>query len=131
MKVIKRDGRIVDYDRSKIQISIEKANKEVKINERATKDDIKGIIYYIEDLNKKRILVEDIQEVIEEKLMELGKYKLAKKYILYRYTRTIVSKQNETDETILEIIRNGNKELVEENLNKNTILATLQRDYIA
>ena len=131
MKVIKRDGRAVDYDRSKIQIAIEKANKEVKPAERATKEDIKEIIKYIEELNKKRMLVEDIQDIIEEKLMEINKYELAKKYIVYRYTRALVRKQNTTDETILGIIRNDNKELAEENSNKNTMLASTQRDYIA
>ena len=131
MKVIKRDGRAVDYDRSKIQIAIEKANQEVKASERASKENIKGIINYIEELNKKRMLVEDIQDIIEEKLMELEKYELAKKYIVYRYTRALIRKQNTTDETILGIIRNDNKELAEENSNKNTMLASTQRDYIA
>ena len=131
MKVIKRDGRAVDYDRAKIQVAIEKANKEVKPKERANKEDIKGIIQYIEDLNKKRMLVEDIQDIIEEKLMEIEKYELAKKYIVYRYTRALVRKQNTTDESILGLIRNENKELAEENSNKNTMLASTQRDYIA
>ncbi len=131
MKVIKRDGRAVDYDRAKIQIAIEKANQEVKPKERANKEDIKGIIEYIEELNKKRMLVEDIQDLIEEKLMEIEKYELAKKYIVYRYTRALVRKQNTTDETILGLIRNENKELAEENSNKNTLLASTQRDYIA
>ena len=131
MKVIKRDGRAVDYDRAKIQVAIEKANKEVKPKERASKEDIKKIIEYIEELNKKRMLVEDIQDIIEEKLMEIEKYELAKKYIVYRYTRALVRKQNTTDETILGIIRNDNKELAEENSNKNTLLASTQRDYIA
>lgn len=131
MKVIKRDGRAVDYDRAKIQVAIEKANKEVKPKERASKEDIKKIVEYIEELNKKRMLVEDIQDIIEEKLMEIEKYELAKKYIVYRYTRALVRKQNTTDETILGIIRNDNKELAEENSNKNTLLASTQRDYIA
>lgn len=131
MKVIKRDGRAVDYDRAKIQVAIEKANKEVKPKERASKEDIKKIVEHIEELNKKRMLVEDIQDIIEEKLMEIEKYELAKKYIVYRYTRALVRKQNTTDETILGIIRNDNKELAEENSNKNTLLASTQRDYIA
>ena len=131
MKVIKRDGRAVDYDRAKINTAIEKANKEVKPKERANKEDIKQIIEYIEELNKKRMLVEDIQDIIEEKLMELGKFELAKKYIVYRYTRALVRKQNTTDESILGLIRNENKELAEENSNKNTMLASTQRDYIA
>ncbi len=131
MKVIKRDGRAVDYDRAKIQVAVEKANKEVKPKERASKEDIKGIIQYIEELNKKRMLVEDIQDIIEQKLMEIEKYELAKKYIVYRYRRALVRKQNTTDETILGLIRNENKELAEENSNKNTLLASTQRDYIA
>ena len=131
MKVIKRDGRAVDYDRQKIAIAIGKANEEVSKSERASKEEIKGIIEYIESLDKKRMLVEDIQDIIEQKLMELGKYDLAKKYIVYRYTRALVRKQNTTDESILGLIRNENKELEEENSNKNILLASTQRDYIA
>ena len=131
MKVIKRDGRTIEFDRDKIEVAIEKANKEVRGKEKATKDEINEIIAYIEDLGKKRMLVEDIQDVIEEKLMELNKYELAKKYIVYRYTRALVRKSNTTDESILGLIRNENKELAEENSNKNTMLASTQRDYIA
>lgn len=131
MKVIKRDGRAVDYDRAKIQTAIEKANQEVRPKERASKAEIKEIISYIESLEKKRMLVEDIQDIIEEKLMEINRYELAKRYIVYRYTRALVRKQNTTDETILGLIRNENKELAEENSNKNTLLASTQRDYIA
>ena len=76
MKVIKRDGRAVDYDREKIRIAIDKANQEVRPRERATKEEVKEIINYIEELGKKRILVEDIQDIIEEKLMEVQKYEL-------------------------------------------------------
>ena len=131
MKIIKRDGRIVDYDRQKIQIAIEKANNDVKGKEKATKADIKEIVEFIEDLGKKRMLVEDVQDTIEEKLMEMGKYELAKKYIVYRYNRALIRKSNTTDESILGLIRNNNKELAEENSNKNTMLASTQRDYIA
>ena len=131
MKIIKRDGRVVDYDRQKIWVAIEKANQEVKGKEKATKEEIKGIVEYIEDLGKKRMLVEDIQDIIEERLMELDKYELAKKYIVYRYNRALIRKSNTTDESILGLIRNENKELAEENSNKNTMLASTQRDYIA
>ena len=131
MKVIKRDGRAVDYDNQKIVIAIQKANKEVRNKEKATKEEIEQIVTYIEELDKKRMLVEDIQDIIEQKLMELEKYELAKKYIVYRYTRALVRKQNTTDESILGLIRNQNKELLEENSNKNAILASTQRDYIA
>ena len=131
MKVIKRDGRIVEYDSEKISIAIQKANKEVKGEQKASLDDIKNIIDYIEDLDKKRILVEDIQDIIEQKLMEIGKFELAKKYIVYRYTRALVRKANTTDESILGLIRNENKEVYEENLNDNLMLASTQRNYIA
>ena len=131
MKVIKRDGRVVDYDRNKIEIAIEKANNEVRKKEKATKEDIKAVTDYIEEIDKKRMLVEDIQDTIEKRLMELGKYELAKKYIVYRYTRALVRKSNTTDQSILGLIRNENKELSEENSNKNTVLASTQRDYIA
>ena len=131
MKVIKRDGRAVDYNREKIEIAIGKANNEVKENEKVSDKEIKDIINYIESLNKKRMLVEDIQDIIEQKLMEINKFDLAKEYIVYRYTRALVRKQNTTDESILGLIRNENKELKEENSNKNTMLASTQRDYIA
>lgn len=131
MKIIKRDGRVVDYDRQKISTAIEKANQEVKGRQKATKEEIKGIVEYIEDLDKKRMLVEDIQDVIEQKLMEINKYELAKRYIVYRYNRALIRKSNTTDESILGLIRNENKELAEENSNKNIMLASTQRDYIA
>ena len=131
MKIIKRDGRVVDYDRQKIMAAIEKANTEVKGKEKANKEDIKNIIIYIEDFGKKRMLVEDIQDIIEQQLMKIGKYELAKRYIVYRYTRALVRKSNTTDQSILGLIRNQNKELAEENSNKNTMLASTQRDYMA
>ncbi len=131
MKVIKRDGKGVDFDREKIRIAIGKANVCVEEEDRVTDRQIENIIKYIEKLNKKRILVEDIQDIIEEKLMGLGKYKLAKEYITYRYTRALVRKSNTTDASILSLIKNSNKELAEENSNKSTALASTQRDYIA
>ncbi len=131
MKIVKRDGHIVDYDPEKIRIAIGKANDEVKGREKATKEEIKEIIKYIEDLNKKRILVEDIQDIIEEKLMEFGKYKLAKKYITYRYTRELVRKANTTDKSIKELIEGENEYWNSENSNKNAEVVTTQRDYLA
>ena len=106
MKVIKRDGRVVDYNKQKIVIAIEKANKEVRKSERASEEDIRSIIEYIEEFGKKRILVEDIQDIIEQKLMELKKFELAKKYIVYRYTRALVRKQNITESEKLILIEN-------------------------
>ena len=131
MKVSKRDGKSVDFDREKIRIAIGKANEQVAEEDRITDRQIENIIKYIEKLNKKRILVEDIQDIIEEKIMSLSKYALAKEYITYRYTRALVRKSNTTDESILSLIKNANKELAEENSNKSTSLASTQRDYIA
>jgi len=131
MKIIKRDGKSVDYDREKIRIAIGKANANVLEEERVSDRQIENIIKYIEGLNKKRMLVEDVQDIIEEKLMSLNKFALAKEYITYRYTRALVRKANTTDESILSLIKNTNKELAEENSNKSTVLASTQRDYIA
>ena len=131
MKIVKRDGHIVDYDPEKIRVAIGKANEEVRGREKATKEEIKEIIKYIEDLNKKRILVEDIQDIIEEKLMEFDKYQLAKKYITYRYTRELVRKANTTDQTIKELIEGENEYWNNENSNKNAEVVTTQRDYLA
>ena len=97
MRVIKRDGRAVDYDREKIRIAISKANSDVSEEERVSNRQIENIIKYVEGLNKKRILVEDIQDIIEKKLMEIKKFDLAKAYIIYRYNRALVRKSNTTD----------------------------------
>ncbi len=131
MKIVKRDGHIVDYDKSKIEIAIGKANAEVKAKDRATAKEIDEIIKYIEDLGKKRILVEDIQDIIEEKLMEFDRYTLAKIYITYRYTRELVRKANTTDQSIKELIEGENEYWNNENSNKNAELVTTQRDYLA
>ena len=131
MKVVKRDDSIVDFDRQKIKEAISKANEEVKGKEKVSKEQIKEIINYIEGLNKKRILVEDIQDIIEEKLMEFDKYKLAKKYITYRYKRELVRKANTTDQTIKELIEGENEYWNNENSNKNAEVVTTQRDYLA
>ena len=72
MQVIKRDGSVVEYDRTKIAIAIGKANAEVEKKERASKEEIETILAAVEEKKKKRMLVEDIQDIIEEKLMELG-----------------------------------------------------------
>ena len=131
MKVIKRDGHMVDWCPEKIEIAIEKANKEVEEEDTASNTQIKNIIKYIERLNKKRILVEDIQDIIEMKLMAIGKYNLAKKYITYRYTRELVRRSNTTDLAIKELIDGENEYWNTENSNKNAKVVTTQRDYLA
>ena len=131
MQVVKRDGTFADYDRTKIAVAIGKANADVEESERATDKEIKEILEFIEHKNRKRMLVEDIQDIIEERLMAYGHYELAKKYIIYRFTRALIRKANTTDEAILGLIRNSNKDLMEENSNKNALAASTQRDLIA
>ena len=131
MKVIKRDGHMVDYCPEKIEAAIEKANLEVEEEEQASSVQIKNIIKYIEKLGKKRILVEDIQDIIEMKLMAIGKYELAKKYITYRYTRELVRRSNTTDLAIKELIDGESEYWNTENSNKNSKVVTTQRDYLA
>lgn len=131
MKIIKRDGRIVEYDREKIRTAIKKANNDVSEEDMASDKEIDSIIKYIESLKKKRLLVEDVQDIIERKLVEANKYELSKAYMLYRYERELIRKANTTDESILTLIKNSNKEVMEENSNKNAVVASTQRDLIA
>ena len=119
MKVIKRDGHTVTYDRSKIITAIKKANAEVEPGEKVTDEKIEEIVQGIESKNRPRMLVEDIQDII------------AKTYIIYRYTRELVRKANTTDDSILSLIKNRNKDVMEENSNKNATVASTQRDLIA
>ena len=131
MKVIKRDGHTVTYDRSKIITAIKKANAEVEPDEKVTDEKIEEIVQGIESKNRPRMLVEDIQDIIEQKLMADGKFVLAKTYIIYRYTRELVRKANTTDDSILSLIKNRNKDVMEENSNKKATVASTQRDLIA
>ena len=131
MKIIKRDGHIVDYSPDKIEIAISKANMEVPEEDRVSETQIKNIIKYIEGLKKKRMLVEDIQDIIEMRLMALGKYELAKSYITYRYTRELVRRSNTTDLSIKELINGESEYWNTENSNKNAQVVTTQRDYLA
>ena len=131
MKVIKRDGKKVDFDPNKIVVAISKANREVIGNEKASIQNINYIVESIEKLELNEIGIEKIQDQIERKLMELGKYELAKRYMLYREKRSIIRQTNTTDESILSLIRNTNKEVSKENSNKNAILLSTQRDLIA
>lgn len=131
MKVTKRDGRVVDYDRNKIIIAIQKANAEVEKNDQVTDEKIDSIVAGIENKHTDNLMVEDIQDMIEQKLMSEGKFELAKKYIIYRYTREMVRRANTTDDSIMSLIKNSNKDVMEENSNKNAYIASTQRDLIA
>lgn len=131
MYVVKRDGRIVDYDRNKILLAIRKANLVVGKEEAVSEEKIEQIIAGIEALGKGKMQVEEIQDIIEQKLMEEGKFVLAKTYIIYRYTRELVRKANTTDDSIMSLIHQSNKDVMEENSNKNAYIASTQRDLIA
>lgn len=131
MKVIKRDGHTVDFDRTKIVVAIQKANAAVNPEFRVSQEEIDAIADSVGSLHRPRLLVEDIQDVVERKLVETGKYELSKAYMIYRYTRSLARKQNTTDESILNLLHNDNKEMAEENSNKDTTVASTQRDYIA
>ena len=131
MKVIKRDGREVTYDRGKIIIAIHKANDEVPISERISDEKIHGFVASIEKLGVNTLQVEEIQDIIEQKLMAERKFVLAKTYIIYRYQRQMIRKSNTTDESILGLIQQTNKYAMEENSNKNAAVASTQRDLIA
>lgn len=131
MLVKKRDGRMVEYDGQKIINAINKANAEVTVENRISYDKILEILHEVESTMGNNLTVEGIQDFIETKLMENGKYILAKKYVIYRYTRALVRKANTTDDSILSLISNKNKEVGEENSNKNAAVASTQRDLIA
>jgi ribonucleoside-triphosphate reductase len=130
-KVIKRNGTKVDYDKNRIINAIEKANCDVESGEKATRAEINEIIEGIESLGVYEISVEDIQDIIEKSLMELDRQELSKKYIIYRYKREMVRKQNTTDQTIRELLEGDSEYWNNENSNKNAKVVTTQRDYIA
>lgn len=135
LMVLKRNGTSVEFDTNKIMNAIVKANNEVSDTERISKDDLHTIVMQI--INKidrnynSSVSVEEIQDIVEETLVANGKYKVAKSYIVYRFKRSIARGSNTTDNDIITMVRNENKEMREENSNKSTILASTQRDYIA
>ncbi len=134
MKIIKRSGTEVEFDVSKIDSAVAKANTEAAENVRLHDEQIKGISEYIENLcsNLGRTLnVEEIQDFVENKIMEYQAYEVARKYITYRYKRSLVRKSNSTDEQILSLIECNNEEVKQENSNKNPVINSVQRDYMA
>ena len=129
--VIKRNGDKVSFDKSKIAEAILKANKDVTGRQKASVKLAKDISKEIENYDKKSLGVEDIQDMVEKKLMENDKYDLAKKYILYREKRAMVRESNTTDVSIKELIDGTNDYWNTENSNKNAKVVTTQRDYLA
>lgn len=134
MKIIKRSGTEVDFDASKIDSAVSKANVEAAENVRLTDEQIKDISEYIENLCEelgRTLNVEEIQDLVENKIMEYQAYEVARKYITYRYKRNLVRKSNSTDEQILSLIEYDNEEVKQENSNKNPVINSVQRDYMA
>ena len=134
MKIIKRSGAEVTFDKDKIIAAITKANKAAESKGTLTDEQIRGIAASVEAicLSMDRALsVEEIQELVETKLMEAGAYQVAKLYIRYRYNRNLVRKANTTDNQILSLIECNNEEVKQENSNKNPTVNSVQRDYMA
>ena len=134
MKIIKRNGAEVVFDIAKIETAIRKANKVVEESARMTDLQIQRIAQSVEikcqELNRS-LSVEEIQDLVEDQIMAHGAFEVAKKYITYRYTRTLVRQSNTTDDKILSLIECNNEEVKQENANKNPTVNAVQRDYMA
>ena len=134
MKVIKRNGTEVVFDITKIIAAITKANDVVEENERMTPMQIQRIAESVElacqKMNRSPS-VEEIQDLVEKQIMAHGAFEVAKRYITYRYTRSLVRRSNTTDEKILSLIECCNEEAKQENSNKNPVVNSTQRDYMA
>ena len=134
MKVIKRNGTEVVFDITKIIAAITKANESVEESARMTAMQVKRIAEFVElsclKMNRSPS-VEEIQDLVEYQIMAHGAYEVAKNYVTYRYTRSLVRKSNTTDEKILSLIECCNEEAKQENSNKNPIVNSTQRDYMA
>lgn len=130
--VVKRDNTTqVPYERNKIYNAIAKANHEVDQNQRVTDEEIDLIISCIESSFNGIARVEDIQNVIENTLMDMHKHELVRKYMTYRYRRELVRKSNSTDESIIGLLMDSNKDVAEENSNKKAVVNSTKRDLIA
>ena len=134
MKIIKRSGTEAVFDRNKIVAAVEKANNEVNARKRLTKAQIEEIGEHVEAIaarRKRALSVEEIQDIVENEIMDLKAFEVARKYITYRYTRQLVRKSNTTDEQILSLIECNNEEVKQENSNKNPTVNSVQRDSMA
>jgi len=134
MKVIKRNGTEVVFDIDKIVVAVTKANNAVAEEDRMTPRQIRRIAEFVtlscESANR-AMGVEEIQDLVEEQIMAHGAFEVAKRYITYRYTRTLVRQANTTDERIMSLIECNNEEVKQENSNKNPTVNSVQRDYMA
>ena len=134
MKIIKRNGSEVDFDISKIAAAITKANEAGGAKKELTRAQIKEISEYVEFKLRKAnraLSVEEIQDIVENQIMAQGAFDVARRYVKYRYTRSLVRKANTTDNQILTLIECNNEEVKQENSNKNPTVNSVQRDYMA
>ena len=134
MRIIKRSGKEVGFDISKIMAAVQKANREVPEAERMSADQIDEISNNVEKICLEMAhtpSVEEIQDMVENQIMNQHAFEVARKYITYRYKRALVRKSNSTDEQILTLIECNNEEVKQENSNKNPIVNSVQRDYMA
>ena len=134
MNVIKRNGAEVPFDIGKIVAAVTKANNVVEEKERMTPMQIKRISESVElqcQKHSRAMSVEEIQDLVEKQIMAHGAFEVAKKYITYRYTRSLVRQSNTTDDRIISLIECNNEEAKQENSNKNPTVNSVQRDYMA
>lgn len=134
MKVIKRNGSEVDFDSNKILVAITKANAEIDSIDKLSTNEINTVVYSIsKQINKstRAVTVEEIQDIVEDNLMRIRAYKVARAYIRYRYDREKARNRNTTDDAIMTLIEYENEEVKQENSNKNPMIVSTQRDYMA
>ena len=133
MKIIKRNGSEVDFDLNKIVVAVTKANAACEKQE-LTASQIQEIAEYVEFKTVKAnraLSVEEIQDIVEDQIMAQGAFEVARRYVRYRYTRSLIRKANTTDNQILSLIECNNEEVKQENSNKNPTVNSVQRDYMA
>ncbi len=134
MKIIKRSGSEVVFDLQKIINAIKAANEEVKDNERLTE---RQVVYAAQNVADRceaaghTVSVEEIQDMVEDEIMALDRYEVARRYIIYRYVQSLKRQKNTTDDKILSLIECNNEEVKQENSNKNPTVNSVQRDYMA
>ena len=134
MNIIKRDGSQAIFDASKIAAAIRKANETVDDADKLTEARIDRIAAQIESFattHDRALGVEEIQDLVETKIQEAGAHMVAKKYIKYRFVRDLMRRHNTTDGEILTLINCTNEEAKQENANKNPVVNSTQRDYMA
>jgi len=134
MKIIKRSGQETSFDEEKIVNAVKKANKEVNEVSRISDEQIRTLAHGVAEecvRMGRAVNVEEIQDMVEDRLMEIKAFVLARKYITYRYARALVRKSNTTDAQILTLIECNNEEVKQENSNKNPTVNSVQRDYMA